>query len=72
MPLEYLREIAQATLPLTESQEANIDKLRVLCAAELVAVVLPDGAADGPQSARVLTITPKGRQMLAQELEQLP
>lgn len=73
MPFEYLREIAQTQLPLTVDQEANIDKLRVLRAADLVSVMLPSTTtADAPQFARVLAITPKGRQMLAQELERSP
>ncbi|MNV49131.1 hypothetical protein D3C71_1410740 [compost metagenome] len=72
MPFEYLREIAQTPLPLTVDQEANIDKLRVLRAADLVSVMLPSPASDSPQFARVLAITPKGRQMLAQELERSP
>ncbi|MBU0747805.1 MAG: hypothetical protein KKB95_17435 [Gammaproteobacteria bacterium] len=73
MPFEYLREIAQTQLPLTVDQEANIDKLRVLRAADLVSVMLPSTTtADAQQFARVLAITPKGRQMLAQELERSP
>lgn len=72
MPFEYLREIAQTPLPLTVEQEANIDKLRVLRAADLVSVMLPSTSADSPQFARVLAITPKGRQMLAHELERSP
>lgn len=75
MPFEYLREIAQARLPLTVDQEANIDKLRVLRAADLVSVMLPSATADTAttkQFARVLAITPKGREMLAQELERSP
>jgi hypothetical protein len=73
MPFEYLREIAQTQLPLTVDQEANIDKLRVLHAAGLVSVMLPSPTTAGPeQFARVLAITPKGRQMLAQELERSP
>jgi hypothetical protein len=73
MPFEYLREIAQTQLPLTVDQEANIDKLRVLRAADLVSVMLPSTTtAEAQQFARVLAITPKGRQMLAQELERSP
>lgn len=66
MPFEYLREIARTQLPLTVDTEANIDKLRVLRAADLVSVMLPSATADAQQFARVLAITPKGRQMLAQ------
>lgn len=72
MPFEYLREIAQTQLPLTVDQEANIDKLRVLRAADLVTVMLPGVEAGRQQFARVLAITPKGRAMLAQDLERSP
>lgn len=71
MPFEYLREIAQAELPLTVEHEANIDKLRVLRAADLVSVMLPAATSDTQNFARVLAITPKGRQMLSEDLERL-
>lgn len=71
MPFEYLREIAQAELPLTVDQEANIDKLRVLRAADLVSVLLPSATSETQKFARVLAITPKGRQMLSEDLERL-
>ena len=67
MPFEYLREIVQAQLPLTVNDEACIDKLRVLRAADLVSVMLPGAHAETQKFARVLAITPKGREMLAQE-----
>jgi hypothetical protein len=72
MPFEYLKEIARAELPLTVDQEADIDKLRVLRAADLVSVMLPSAQSGTQNFARVLAITPKGREMLAQELERLP
>lgn len=72
MPVEYLREISQTKLPLTVDDEANIDKLRILRAADLVSVLLPSATADTHRFARVLAITPKGRQVLSQELERLP
>ena len=70
MPFEYLREIAEASLPLTVEEEASIDKLRVLRAADLVSVMLPHPHSDR-QYARVLAITPKGRQVLAAQCELL-
>lgn len=70
MPYEYLREIAEARLPITVDDEASIDKLRVLRAADLISVMLPH-----PQSeihhARVLAITSKGRESLATDQEPL-
>lgn len=63
MPFEYLREIADAPLPVTVTDEARIDKLRVLRAAELVVVMLPRVDAQ-EQFARVLSLTPRGRAVL--------
>lgn len=71
MPLDYLRQIAQEDLPLTVKHEAEIDKLRVLQAADLVSVVLSGNTAD-LQCARVLAITSKGRAALSLELEDPP
>ena len=71
MPFEYLREIAQAQLPVTVTDEACIDKLRVLRAAELIAVMLP-GIDSSEQFARVLSLTPKGRALLEQQGEISP
>ncbi len=70
MPFEYLRKIAEAQLPITVDDEASIDKLRVLRAADLVLVMLPPANSD-IRHARVLAITPKGREMLATEQEPL-
>lgn len=66
MPFEYLREIARAELPLTVEDEASIDKLRVLRAADLLSVMLPHPVSGAPY-ARVLAITPKGRALLRDE-----
>lgn len=41
MPLEYLRLIARGPLPVQVTHESQIDKLRVLVAAELVIADLP-------------------------------
>lgn len=70
MPFEYLREISQTSLPLTVEEEAKIDKLRVLRAADLVTVMLPHPHS-GVNYARVLSITPKGREVLLTECESL-
>ena len=66
MPYEYLREIAQSSLPMTIEEQANIDKLRILRAADLVSVMLPNPLS-GIQYARVLAITPKGRDVLVNQ-----
>ncbi|WP_426304230.1 hypothetical protein ACN9MJ_14795 [Acidovorax facilis] len=71
MPFEYLRELAQAELPLAVDNEASIDKLRVLRAADLVSVNLPSPVTD-PQVARVEAITPKGWAVLSLNAEHLP
>lgn len=72
MPCEYLHKLSQTELPLTVDQDDDIDKLRILRAADLVSVMLPSAAAMGPKFARVLAITPKGRAMLKQQLESFP
>jgi hypothetical protein len=69
MPLEYLQELSRVQLPLTVDEEASIDKLRVLRAADLISVMLPSAQADTQKFARVLAITPKGRQVLADQTE---
>ena len=71
MPIEYLREISRLQLPLTVRDEANIDKLRILRAADLVLVMFPDQI-ENIQSATLLEITQKGKEVLALNLEQLP
>ena len=71
MPIEYLREISRLQLPLTVRDEANIDKLRILRAADLVLVMFPDQI-EHIQSATLLEITQKGKEVLALNLEQLP
>lgn len=72
MPFEYLREIANAKLPLTVQDEACIDKLRILRAADLVTVMLPATASEGQKFARVLAITPKGREALSLDVAPFP
>ncbi|MCB1977848.1 MAG: hypothetical protein M9919_04250 [Burkholderiaceae bacterium] len=66
MPMELLRELARTPLPCTLSEDADIDRLRVLRAAGYVAAMLPT---PGSQSrlGRVLAITPQGRQALLRQ-----
>jgi len=68
VPFEFLREIAQSELPMTVEDEALIDKLRVLRAADMVTVMLPSPGAP-LQFARVLAITPQGRAALTSAVQ---
>ena len=63
MPLELLQKISRKPLPLTVTDLAEIDKLRVLRAAGHIAVLLPPVNAEKP-FARVLAITEEGREAL--------
>jgi hypothetical protein len=73
MPMELLRQIADQKLPCTVYAPAEIDKLRVLRAAELItafippAETLPRGESHKP--AQVLAITPKGKKALQDQAE---
>lgn len=59
MPMEYLQGLQRDELPLFESDLGNIDKLRVLSAAGMVAVRLPP--VDAPhQKAQVFYVTGLG------------
>lgn len=67
MPMELLRELATQTLPLEVPEQNDADKLRVLCAAGLVAAFLPptDPLRDRiHKPATALAITTKGRDAL--------
>jgi hypothetical protein len=66
MPMELLHAIAQGSLPTTLHEPEDIDKLRVLAAAFLVEVRLPDVHAH-EQVAQVLSITAEGRAALARD-----
>lgn len=55
MPLEYLRRIASEPLPLEVSGTAEMDKLRVLAAADMVIAEFPDVGKDGPAIVRQIT-----------------
>lgn len=74
MPMELLRHIAQQSLPYTVYAPAELDKLRVLRAAELVTAFIPPpealpGGSESHKPAQVLAITAKGRKALEGELQ---
>jgi hypothetical protein len=68
MPMELLRHIAGQKLPYTVYAPAEIDKLRVLRAAELVSAFIPPAetlpCGESHKPAQVLAITPKGKEAL--------
>ncbi len=55
MPLEFLREISHGPLPSEVSGTAEIDKLRVLAAADMVVAELPQVGKSGPAIVRQIT-----------------
>ncbi|MBS0451327.1 MAG: hypothetical protein JSS14_08450 [Proteobacteria bacterium] len=74
MPMELLRRLASQELPTALYAPYDIDRLRVLRAAELVDALIPpveslEGGAQVHKAAQVLSITPKGRLALADETE---
>jgi len=74
MPLELLRHIAQQSLPYTVYAPAEIDKLRVLRAADLVSAFIPPAESlpsgcESHKPAQVLAITAKGQQALEGQLQ---
>ena len=74
MPMELLKRLADMDLPVALYAPADIDRLRVLRAADLVAALIPpvetlEGGAQIHKAAQVLCITPKGRRALADEAE---
>ena len=72
MSMELLRQLAQQKLPHTVYAPADIDRLRVLRAADLItafiapAEVLPGGRASH-RPAQVLAITPEGHEALRRD-----
>jgi len=75
MPTELLRHIAQQPLPYTVYAPAELDKLRVLRAAELVTAFIPPpeslpSGCESHKPAQVLAITPRGRQALEGQLHE--
>jgi hypothetical protein len=74
MPMELLRHIAQQPLPYTVYAPAEIDKLRVLRAADLVSAFIPPAESlpsgcESHKPAQVLAITAKGQQALEGQLQ---
>lgn len=74
MPMELLRHIAQQPLPYTVYAPAEIDKLRVLRAADLVSAFIPPAESlpsgcESHRPAQVLAITEKGQQALEGQLQ---
>lgn len=74
MPMELLRRLATQELPTALYAPADIDRLRVLRAADLVAALIPpvetlEGGAQLHKAAQVLRITEKGWSALADETE---
>ncbi len=63
MPMKLLLGLSRSRLPVSITEPQEIDKLRLLRAAGLVAALLPGVRATAPV-ARVLAITRKGRQEL--------
>lgn len=55
MPQDFLRQLANMALPQVFHDEASIDKIRVLVAAELVEAELPHPGAVGPATVTCLT-----------------
>lgn len=64
MPMELLFVLAQSQLPMTVDASADVDKLRVLAAAQLVDARLPE-VGTPRRTAEVLAISPQGRAALA-------
>lgn len=72
MPMELLRQLADMDLPAALYAPADIDRLRVLRAAELVEALIPpvetlEGGAHLHKTAQVLCITAGGRAALEDE-----
>lgn len=55
MPLDYLRQISHEVFPLTISDPQEIDKLRVLAAAQMIEVDLPAVVSTGVAVVRKIT-----------------
>ena len=64
MPIELLRQLAGTPLPCTFTEEADIDRLRILRAAGYTAALLPHPTSKS-RLGRVLAISPSGREALA-------
>jgi hypothetical protein len=76
MSIARLREVAAQRLPLNVSDDDEVDEIRVLMAAGLIAgmrLVRP-ASTDGTPHAmvRVLAITPDGRRLLRRTTAEVP
>ena len=65
MPMELLRRLANQELPVALYAPADIDRLRVLRAADLVEALIPpvdilEGGAQVHKAAQALCVTPNG------------
>jgi hypothetical protein len=63
MPIELMRTLAESGLPTVVEGTAEIDKLRILVAAELIEAQLPP-VTSASQTAEVLDFTAQGRAAL--------
>ncbi|HYP70897.1 MAG TPA: hypothetical protein VEP93_08410 [Variovorax sp.] len=77
MPMELLRRLVNQELPVALYAPADIDRLRVLRAADLVEALIPpveilEGGAHVHKAAQVLCVTPKGRRALSEHDETEP
>ena len=77
MSMELLRRLAAQELPEALYAPADIDRLRVLRAADLVVALIPpvdilEGGEQVHKAAQVLRVTPKGHRALAQHDETEP
>jgi hypothetical protein len=67
--MDLLRHIANHRLPMAFHTTEEIDKLRILCAADLIKASIPAPShpmefKDGTSTAQVLAITRKGHEIL--------
>lgn len=68
MPMDYLRVLAQRNqFPLPVTDPGEIDKLRILSAAEMVEAILPPCPYEPGQVAAITCITGLGRATLRAE-----
>ena len=77
MSMELLRRLADQELPVAVYAPADIDRLRVLRAADLVGALIPpvdilEGGEQVHKAAQVLCVTPKGRRALVHHDETEP
>jgi len=65
MPMDFLRRIEDASLPLAIHEKAEIECAAVLVAAGLIEANLPDVDDAGKHGGVILRITPRGRAELS-------